>query len=99
MENENRNEIKNLNENEVEKVAGGMLTGEEIKKVLCEKPICIKKPVVGGIITCRERCRVCGKPISVSYARPPMKGCPDCICSECAKKRKEKQNQSNSATF
>lgn len=93
MENESRNEIKNLNENEVEKVAGGMLTGEEIKKVLCEEPICMKKPVVGGTITRRKRCRVCGKPISVSYARPPRKGYPDRICSECAKKEREKERK------
>lgn len=96
MENENRNEIKNLNENEVEKVAGGTLTDEELEKAK-QKPSGLIDDF--GPIIRRKKCRVCGKPISVSYARPPMKGCPDCICSECAKKRKEKQNQSNSATF
>ena len=95
MENENKNEIRNLNDNEVNEVSGGASIIEKLK--YRRKPSGLINDV--GPIIRRERCRVCGKPISVSYARPPMKGCPDCICSKCAKKRKEKQNQSNSATF
>ena len=92
MENENKNEIRNLNDNEVNEVSGGASIIEKLK--YRRKPSGLINDV--GPIIRRERCRVCGKPISVSYARPPMKGCPDCICSKCAKKELEEERKAKS---
>ena len=80
MENESRNEIKNLNENEVEKVAGGTLTDEELEKAK-QKP----SGVIDDInpIFREKTCSVCGRTVIVRYDRPPMKDCPDCICGVC----------------
>ena len=92
MEIENKNEIRNLNDNEVNEVSGGASIIEKLK--YRRKPSGLINDV--GPIIRRERCRVCGKPISVSYARPPMKGCPDCICSKCAKKELEEERKAKS---
>lgn len=92
MENENKNEIRNLNDNEVNEVSGGASIIEKLK--YRRKPSGLINDV--GPIFREEKCRVCGKPISVSYARPPMKGCPDCICSKCAKKELEEERKAKS---
>ena len=86
MENKNLNEVKDLNENEVEKVAGGVSIAEKLEY----RPIPSELIDRFGPIFREKNCRVCGKSITVRYARPPMVGCPDSICDECAKKEREK---------
>ena len=89
VENLNKNEIRNLNEKEVNEVSGGVSIAEKLK--YRRKPSGLINDF--GPIFREENCRVCGKPITVRYARPPMEGCPDCICDECAKKEREKERE------
>ncbi len=91
---ENKNEIKNLNENEVEKVAGGTLTDEELEKAK-QKPPHVKKLSFGGYpsrpsFLTRVKCRVCGKPLMVLS---DLRGCNNYICGECAKKEREEEGK------
>ena len=92
VENLNKNEIRNLNDNEVNEVSGGASIIEKLKY----------RRIPSGLIDDfgpifrEENCRVCGKSITVRCARPPMKGCPACICSKCAKKELEKERKAKS---
>ena len=82
-------ENERLNENEVEKVAGGVSIAEKLEY----------RPIPSGLIDDfgpiprKKNCSVCGKPIIVYYARPPMVGCPASICDECAKKEREEERK------
>jgi len=99
IKNLNENEIRNLNDNEVNEVSGGASIIEKLKYRRIPSGLIDN---VGPIFR-EEKCRVCGKSITVRYARPPMVGCPDSICDDCAKKknekRKEKQKHSNNVIF
>lgn len=90
MENKNLNEVKDLNEKEINEVSGGASEIEKLK--YRSKPSGLIDNLF-STISCEENCRVCGKPIIVRHARPPMRGCPDSICDECAKKEREEEGK------
>lgn len=77
---ENKNDIKNLNNNEIEKVAGGVesLTRE-----------------IGHRTKSMSYCRECGKKFDKNFVNAHFLGYCLPICSECTIKRFEKLKQEN----